>query len=176
MADETPHSSSDPMMPPDDMLGEPCDETVFTFAMIKPPTASMHAEAIYKRIKDERFAISNAMIVTLTAEEAEEFYSEHEGKPFFEGLVKHMCSGPCVLLRLHSTNSRVDPVLKWRNVIGPTNVQQAKEHAPDSIRAIFGIEGVGPANAVHGSDSAASAISEMRWAENLRSSAGVGNE
>lgn len=45
-------------------------------------------------------------------------------------------------------------IKKWRNLIGPTNCQVARVEAPDSIRALYGTEGV--KNAAHGSDSSKS--------------------
>jgi len=42
-------------------------------------------------------------------------------------------------------------IKKWRELIGPTNCDVARKEAPNSIRAIFGKEGV--RNACHGSDS-----------------------
>jgi nucleoside-diphosphate kinase len=42
-------------------------------------------------------------------------------------------------------------IAKWRKLIGPTNCQVAKQEAPNSLRALFGTEGV--RNACHGSDS-----------------------
>jgi len=52
-----------------------------------------------------------------------------------------------------------DCIKRWRNLIGPTNCQIARVEAPNSIRAIFGSEGV--RNAVHGSDSSSSADREI---------------
>ena len=49
----------------------------------------------------------------------------------------------------------------WRDVIGPTNTQKAKEEAPGSIRALFGTDGT--KNAVHGSDSVDSATRESNF-------------
>lgn len=41
-------------------------------------------------------------------------------------------------------------ILKWRNLIGPTNCHVARVEAPNSLRALYGAEGV--KNACHGSD------------------------
>ncbi len=48
-----------------------------------------------------------------------------------------------------------DCITKWRRLIGPTKPKEAKQNSPNSIRALFGEEGV--KNAVHGSDSQTSA-------------------
>lgn len=42
-------------------------------------------------------------------------------------------------------------ISKWRKFIGPTNSLKAKEEAPNSLRALYGIDGT--KNACHGSDS-----------------------
>ena len=43
------------------------------------------------KIKEAGFSIAMAKEVNLTREEAEDFYSEHKGKDFFEALVQNMC-------------------------------------------------------------------------------------
>ena len=48
-----------------------------------------------------------------------------------------------------------DSVAKWRKLLGPTNPQVAKKDAPQSIRALYGEQGV--RNASHGSDALVSA-------------------
>lgn len=41
-------------------------------------------------------------------------------------------------------------IKKWRDLIGPTKIQVARAEAPNSLRALYGTEGV--RNACHGSD------------------------
>lgn len=65
-----------------------------------------------------------------------------------------MSSDFVVALELVSENA----VQKWRQLLGPTNCQVARADAPQSIRALFGTEGV--RNAAHGSDSPGSAQRE----------------
>jgi len=48
-----------------------------------------------------------------------------------------------------------DVIKKWRTLIGPTNCQFARVEAPNSLRALYGTEGV--RNACHGSDAPQSA-------------------
>ena len=43
-----------------------------------------------------------------------------------------------------------DSIRRWKKLIGPTNCQIARVEAPNSIRAIYGKEGV--RNSVHGSE------------------------
>ena len=78
---------------------------------------------------------------------AESFYGEHKGKPFFPNLQQFITSDVVIGMELVGQ----DAVSKWREVIGPTNTENAKAQAPQSIRARFGTDGT--KNAVHGSDS-----------------------
>lgn len=81
-----------------------------------------------------------------TSETAAQFYAEHVGKAFFPNLSAAMTSDVCIGLELVSDNA----IKKWRDVIGPTNSNVAKQQAPSSIRGRFGVDGT--MNAVHGSD------------------------
>lgn len=63
----------------------------------------------------------------------------------------YITSGPVVAMEL-ITN---DAVKKWRETLGPTDSQEARNVAPGSIRALFGKDK--QSNAGHGSDSDTSA-------------------
>jgi nucleoside-diphosphate kinase len=125
-----------------------------TFAMIKPDAVCKIGQII-KKIENAGFLISRLCMKRFTLKNAQEFYKEHTGKPFFEGLTSFMSSGPVIGMELIGE----DMIKKWRLFIGPTNCQVARAEAPDSIRALFGKEGV--RNAVHGSDSVGSAEREI---------------
>lgn len=127
-----------------------------TFAMIKPDSY-MNIGKIINLVEEQGFTISNIKMAKLTPQDAEKFYAEHKGKPFFRGLVEHMSSDLVVGLELVSDNC----VAKWRELLGPTNPQQAKSESPNSIRALFGEEGV--RNSAHGSDSSSSAVRELEF-------------
>lgn len=92
--------------------------------------------------------------VLLTREIAEEFYAEHEGKPFFDGLVASMSSDPIVVQVLQGE----DAIHKYREVAGATIPDNAEE---GTIRATFGL-GL-PENTVHGSDCVESARREIEF-------------
>lgn len=62
----------------------------------------------------------------LTTRLAEDFYAEHKGKAFFNGLVEFMTSGPIVALVL----SKAGAIRAWRELMGPTNVFDARLKAP----------------------------------------------
>lgn len=69
-----------------------------------------------------------------------------------------MTSGPIQPLVL---SSHGDVVQEWRDLLGPTNAETAKEKAPESIRALYGTDNT--ANAAHGSDSKLSAYREIEF-------------
>ncbi|PSN42173.1 Nucleoside diphosphate kinase 7 [Blattella germanica] len=125
-----------------------------TFAMIKPE-AVIHMGEIFSLIISNGFKISKLKMVTLTKEHAREFYAEHEGKPFFPFLVEYITSGPVIAMELIADNG----VKKWRDLLGPTDAEQARKDAPGSVRARFGKDK--SFNAAHGSDSAESAQREQ---------------
>ena len=109
--------------------------------------------AIINKLENHGLKIAAAKIIHLSREKAEEFYAEHKDRPFFNELVQFMTSGPIMVMALSGEKA----IQKNREVMGATD---PKEALPKTIRAEFG-ENVGE-NAVHGSDSAASAERELR--------------
>ncbi|XP_033103632.1 nucleoside diphosphate kinase 7-like [Anneissia japonica] len=124
-----------------------------TLAMIKPDAISK-VGAIFDMIYKSNFLVSNAKMVTLSAAEAERFYQEHVGKPFFDNLVRFITSGPVIAIELMGEGS----IDNWRRLLGPTDSSMARSEAPSSIRAKFGTDKT--RNACHGSDSPGSAERE----------------
>ncbi len=127
-----------------------------TYAMIKPD-AYAHIGKILDLIVKNGFFINRMRMFKWTQEQAQAFYAEHKGKPFFEDLTKFMSSDVAVGLELIADSA----VEKWRALIGPTNSLTARTSAPNSIRALFGTDG--SKNAVHGSDSGISAAREIEF-------------
>ncbi len=127
-----------------------------TYAMIKPNAVAAGAtDAILDAARAAGFSVVAQETATLTTAQAEEFYGEHAGKPFFGDLVSFMTSGPIVKLILEKEGA----ILGWRALLGPTNSLKAKAEAPESLRAVYGIDGT--QNAAHGSDSPESAAREI---------------
>lgn len=91
--------------------------------------------------------ISKLKMTRFAPEIAGQFYAEHRGKPFFNGLVDFVTSDVVTGIELVAENA----VEKWRQLIGPTRTSQARQSSPNSIRAHFGTDDT--KNAVHGSDS-----------------------
>ncbi|NWX31564.1 TXND3 protein, partial [Notiomystis cincta] len=116
-----------------------------TFALIKPDAAKIHKDEIMKKVKDAGFSISKIKEQALTHEMAAQFYKDHEGKPFYDQLVSCMTQGPSVIMVLSKENA----VEEWRQLMGPTDPEEAKKKSPESIRAQFANDIL--SNAVHGS-------------------------
>ena len=127
-----------------------------TFAFIKPD-AFDSAEAIIAQTEAAGFSVLCSEQLALSKEQAHAFYAEHNGKPFFDGLVAFMTSGTVLAMVLQ----RPCAVTAWRALIGPTNSTAARESAPWSLRAKYGADG--QKNACHGSDSRESAAREAAF-------------
>ncbi|KXJ18056.1 nucleoside diphosphate kinase homolog 5 [Exaiptasia diaphana] len=127
-----------------------------TLAIIKPD-AVHKTDEIEEIILQHGFTILQKRRVHLTPEQTSDFYAEHYGKMFFPSLVAYMSSGPIMVLVL----ARENAVPFWKQLIGPTSTQKARDQAPESLRAIYGSDGT--RNALHGSDSITSAEREIHF-------------
>ncbi len=107
---------------------------------------------IIKRFEQRGLRIIGLKLVHVTEELAKKHYAEHEGKPFFEGLVSYITSAPVVLMVLEGKNA----IAAARTTIGSTRPHEA---AAGTIRGDLGMD-VGR-NLVHGSDSPASGEREV---------------
>jgi nucleoside-diphosphate kinase len=124
-----------------------------TFIMIKPEAVSegIQGEIIDLLLKN-RFRITKMRQFRFDEEEARRFYSVHEGKPFFEGLVAYITSGQVIGMELECEDS----IRLLRELVGATDPSEA---APGTIRCMYGTDL--QRNAVHASDSPASAEKEL---------------
>lgn len=124
-----------------------------TLSIIKPDAVAKHVVGeIVARFEKAGLALVASRMTRLTESQAQGFYAEHAGKPFYPKLVAYMTSGPVVLQVLEGE----DAIAVNRRLMGATN---PKEAAPGTIRADFA-ESI-DANAVHGSDAPASAAREI---------------
>lgn len=125
-----------------------------TFSIIKPNAIKKNAiGSIIKMFEDNGLKIAAAKLEKLSKAKCEEFYAEHKERPFFGELVSFMTSGPVMLMALHGENA----VSRNREIMGATDPAKAAE---GTIRKLYG-DNVGE-NAVHGSDSPASAQRELK--------------
>lgn len=127
----------------------------FTFSIIKPNAVRTGKTGpILAMINEGGFEIAAMRMVKLTLPQAESFYSVHKGKPFFDGLIEFMTSGPVVVMILKHENA----VEQFRKLIGATDPAKAE---PGTIRKTFAVSV--QMNAVHGSDSVENAIVEANF-------------
>ena len=126
-----------------------------TLSIIKPDAVAKNVIGeIYTRFEKADLTIVAAKMMHLTQEQAEGFYAEHKERPFFNDLVAFMTSGPVVVQVLEGNGA----ILKNRDLRGSTNPKEAEA---GTIRADFASSI--DTNAVHGSDSAASAEREIAY-------------
>jgi nucleoside-diphosphate kinase len=126
-----------------------------TLAIIKPDAYEKKVTGkIISRIIEEGFEIRGMRLVHLSKRDAEGLYQVHKERPFFGQLIDFMSSGPAVILALEGA----DAIVRWRELIGPTNPADAPE---GTIRKLYATNV--ERNAVHGSDSPASADEEISF-------------
>ena len=126
-----------------------------TLSIIKPDAVAKNLIGeIYARFEHANLKIIAARMEHLSRTQAEGFYAVHRERPFFAALVEFMTSGPVMIQALEGENA----VAVNRDLMGATD---PKEAAPGTIRADFA-ESI-DANAVHGSDSPDTALSEIEY-------------
>ena len=124
-----------------------------TLSIVKPDAVARNLIGeIYSRFEKGGLHIVAAKMLHLSEAQAQGFYAEHEGKPFFDDLCSYMRSGPVMVQVLEGE----DAIATNRRLMGATNPAEAE---PGTIRADFA-ESI-DANAVHGSDSPTSAEREI---------------
>lgn len=126
-----------------------------TLSIIKPDAVGKNVIGkIYSRFEKAGLKIVAAKMLQLDNTSAGGFYAEHKERGFYGDLIAFMTSGPVMVQVLEGEGA----VAKNRELMGATNPAQA---APGTIRADFA-QSI-DANAVHGSDSVASAQREVSY-------------
>ena len=124
-----------------------------TYTMIKPDgVRNGHIGEIVNRFERVGLTVERMELGMVTEELAKANYAEHEGKPFYDGLIAYITSGPVVKMVVSGENA----VATVRKLMGATNPADA---APGTIRGDFGL--TMDENIIHGSDSVASAEREI---------------
>jgi nucleoside-diphosphate kinase len=124
-----------------------------TLIIVKPDAVQRGLTGeIIKRFEQRGLKIVGMKFMQVPRALAETHYAEHQGKPFYAGLVDYITASPVVVAAFEGTNA----VAAARGTIGST---KPAESTPGSIRGDFGLE-VGR-NLVHGSDSVDSATREL---------------
>ena len=126
-----------------------------TLSLVKPDGVARNLIGdVYRRFESAGLRIVAARMLRLSQQQAELFYAVHRERPFYPDLVRYMSSGPLIAQVLEGEGS----IAKNRDIMGATDPKKA---APGTIRADLArsIE----ANVVHGSDSPATAASEIAF-------------
>jgi nucleoside-diphosphate kinase len=124
-----------------------------TFIMIKPDGVRRGLTGeIISRIERKGFRIVAMKKMVITRETAQKHYAEHQGKPFFEGLIRFITRGPVVAMVVEGPGA----IGEMRRLMGATRPWEA---APGTIRADFAT--TVDENIIHGSDSPDSASREV---------------
>lgn len=124
-----------------------------TFSIIKPDATERNLTgAINAVIEAAGLRIVGQKRVRWSKAEAEQFYAEHNGRPFFGELVTFMTSAPIVLQVLEGENA----IALYRQIMGATDPAEADQ---GTIRKEFA-KSKGE-NSTHGSDSPESAKREI---------------
>jgi len=126
-----------------------------TLSIIKPDAVTKNVIGeIYSRFEKAGLKIIASKMQNLSKDKAGGFYAEHKERPFYSDLVDFMTSGPVVIQVLEGD----DAIIINRDLMGATNPKEAES---GTIRADFA-DSI-DANAVHGSDSTASAQREIAY-------------
>jgi nucleoside-diphosphate kinase len=126
-----------------------------TLSIIKPDAVQKNVIGeVYTRFERAGLKIVAAKMTWLARPDAEGFYAVHRERPFFKDLVEFMTSGPVMIQVLEGDNA----IAKNRDLMGATDPKKA---ASGTIRADFA-QSI-DANAVHGSDGAETAETEIEF-------------
>ena len=124
-----------------------------TYLMIKPEAVRAgHWPEILRLLLQNRFQVRRLEMRRMSPDLARSFYAEHEGKPFFGALVDYITSGEVLTVALEGE----DAVARLRALVGATDPARA---TPGTLRYMYGTSL--QENAVHASDSDASAAREL---------------
>ncbi len=131
-----------------------------TFFMVKPDGVKRYlSNLILSKITESGFKILVRRRTMVTREQAEKLYNVHKGKPFYDGLINFITSGPCIMTVIEGENA----ISRIREMMGKTDPREA---GPGTFRGdnigdpLFTEDGT-IMNICHGSDSVESAKREI---------------
>lgn len=124
-----------------------------TLVIVKPDAVQRGLIGpVITRLEQRGLRIVGLKMIQITPDLARRHYAIHEGKPFFDGLIRYITSAPVVVMVVEGTKA-IEVV---RATMGATNPAAA---APGTIRADYALE-IGR-NLVHGSDGPETAKTEI---------------
>lgn len=125
-----------------------------SLVLIKPDAIKRNISgAIIERFEKRGLKVVALKMLHMSETLAKRHYAVHEGKPFFEELIKYITSTPIIAMVLEGEKA----VESIRKIMGATDPQKAEK---GTIRADFGIDLQN--NSVHGSDSLENAGKEIK--------------
>ncbi|XP_068428506.1 thioredoxin domain-containing protein 6 isoform X2 [Clinocottus analis] len=127
-----------------------------TLALIRPDVARDNREEILAQIHKSGFTVALQRELMLTEEQVRQFYFQHVEEDYFPALLHSMTSGSVLALAL----ARTGAVHHWKNILGPSDVNKAREESPEWAK--FAVENE-PINQLHGSESHEEAKREINF-------------
>ena len=125
-----------------------------TFVMIKPDGVQRRLIGkVIERLEQSGLKIVAMKFLHVSRQLAEKHYEVHKGKPFYDGLIKYITSGPVVAMVIEGLNA----IERVRNLVGATDPQKAM---PGTIRGDFA-QHIGR-NIIHASDAKETAEKEIK--------------
>lgn len=128
--------------------------------MIKPDGVKRYlSNLLISKLMEDGFKLLARKRLTITLEQAEKLYEVHKGKPFYDGLVKFITSGPVIATVIERENA----VARLRELMGPTDPRKAPhgtfrgDNVADPVVSEYGAI----MNVCHGSDSVENAKNEI---------------
>lgn len=126
-----------------------------TLSIIKPDATSRNITGkINSMIENAGLKIVAQKMIRMSKEQAQNFYIQHQDRPFYDNLVEFMTSAPVIVQILEGE----DAIAKYRKIMGATNPDIAEE---GTIRKTFAISI--DKNSVHGSDSPEASAKEINF-------------
>lgn len=124
-----------------------------TFVMVKPDGVQRRlVGTIIKRFEKCGLKLVAMKFTHASNELASKHYAVHKGKPFYDGLLTYITSGPVAAMVWEGNNA----IERVRMIVGSTDPHKA---APGTIRGDF-CQHIGR-NAIHASDSSETALKEI---------------
>lgn len=124
-----------------------------TYVMLKPDAVGRRLMGnVLTRFEEKGLKIVAMKLRMIPEELAKEHYGEHKDKPFFNGLIEYITSGPVLTMVIEGDEA----ISVIRKLVGATNPQEADV---GTIRGDFGMDT--GRNIIHASDAPESAEREI---------------
>lgn len=124
-----------------------------TLIILKPDAVQRHLVGkIISRFEEKGFQVIGLKMTRISEAMARKHYAIHEGKDFFEPLIRYISSGPLIVMVLKGK----DAIEVARKMMGSTFGSKGE---PGTIRGDYAVSN--RFNLIHGSDSAETAEKEI---------------